>query len=1089
MQAPSLRASLLCLLGVLVFGIPRASAQFDTASVVGTVRDPSGGIVRDAKVTLTSIETGVSVVRSTNADGGYEFTTVKPGLYLVSSEKDGFSIALVDNVQVQVAARLRVDLQMAVGQLTEKVQVTAVAPLVETDTSQRSQVISGEQMRALALNGREYSALALLSTGVRQSALNKSSSANATPREGAFNVNGLRSTFNNFLIDGVDNNAYGTSNQGFSNQVMQPPPDAVGEFRVVTNNQSAEYGRAAGATVNVNYRSGTNQLHGDAWEFFRDTALNAETYFKPADGSKPTLRRNQYGGTLGGPIVQNKAFFFADFEGFRQDKASTAFSTVPTAAQNAGILSVDVRDPRTGAVYPAGTTIPMTAFARQVLGGLPAPNVAGAANNYSIAQDFTNDTDKAGGKVDLQASQTLSMFGRYGWRNLSTNDQPPIPLPSGGGGNGNIYTRNKQLVLGTTYIPSARSVLEARFGWSNTQGGKNPPALGSPETFGISGLPTDPRIAGGLPTQSITGYSAFGRQATNPQWQYPTVWNPKINYSWLLGRQSFKAGYEFQHVNVEVQDVNPLYGLDSYTGQFSRPAIAAASNLYNLADFMLGLRSQYALSTFFIAQMEQDLHFTYVQDDIRVNDALTINAGLRYEYATPMWEADNNLTNFDPVTATMIKAKDGSISDRALVDPDRNNFGPRLGFAYTPVEKTVVRGGWGTSYVHVNRIGSANLLGINGPQVVRAAVNQAPATAGFVPTEAGYPAGLTDSSKFNPLTALVSYIPRDFHSSPVQSWHVSVQREFGPHMLLDVAYVGNKASDLLIVANYNQAATNNAAGTIPLAARRPIPTWGDITYVFNGGKSRYDALQLKYEWRLGADVNLLSALTLSKAKDNAAGALENQNGNFPSPQDINNLEADYSLSAYHQPYNSTTSFVWSLPFGRGKRWGGNMSTALDALAGGWQIAGINTITPGEMVTLQYSPAPQFQVSGITNDFSGANNYRPNITCDPYAPAGQQSITNWFNTACVSLPTDPSQPFGNAPRNNVRGPNFWQFDLAASKNVAVGGRTTLQFRVEAFNLFNRDNFLAPASNRSAATFGTITNTYDARQVQLGVKVLW
>src|SRR4051794_20240515 len=768
MRAFVSRVSLLFVCFVLGAGIPRASAQFDTASVVGTVKDASGATVPDAKVTLTNTQTGVSVVRTTTTDGNYEFVNVRPGVYIVSAEKPGFSIALMDNVQVQVAARLRVDMQMSVGQISEKVEVTAVAPLVETDTSQRSQVITGEQMRELALNGREYSALALLSTGVRQSALNKSSSANATPREGAFNVNGLRSTFNNFLIDGVDNNAYGTSNQGFSNQVMQPSPDAVSEFRVVTNNQSAEYGRAAGATVNVSYRSGTNAFHGDAWEFFRDTALNAETYFKPVDGSKPPLRRNQYGTTLGGPLVKNKAFFFGDFEGFRQDRKATVFSTLPTATQNSGILSVDIRDPRSGVIYPAGTQIPMTAFAKQVLGGLPAPNIAGAANNYSLAQDFTNDTDKAGGKVDFQISPTLSMFGRYGWRSLSTNDQPPIPLPSGGGGNGNIYTRNKQLVLGTTYIPSDRSLLEVRFGWSNTQGGKNPPALGSAAS-GISGLPTDPRIAGGLPSESISGYSAFGRQATNPQWQYPTVWNPKINYSWLMGKQSFKAGYEYQHVNVEVMDVNPLYGLDSYTGNFSKPVSTLPNNnLYNLADFMLGLRSQYALSTFLVANMQQDLHFMYVQDDIRLNDKLTLNAGLRYEYATPMWEANNKLTNFDPVSKTMISAKDGSIYDRALVDPDRNNFGPRLGFAYTPMAKTVVRGGWGQSYVHVNRIGSANLLGINGPQVVRAAVNQTPTTGTFVPTEAGYPAGLTDPTRFNPLTALVSYMPRDFHSSPVQ---------------------------------------------------------------------------------------------------------------------------------------------------------------------------------------------------------------------------------------------------------------------------------------------------------------------------------
>src|SRR5205807_5185003 len=381
----------LVVLVVLAFAAA-AGAQFDSATVVGVVRDASGGVVPDAKVTLTNTATGVSVTRTTNSEGLYEFVTVRPGVYIVTAEKSGFAVALADNVQVQVAARQRVDLQMAVGAISEQILVTGISPLIETDTSQRGQVITGDQTRELPLNGREYSALALLTTGVRQSALNRST--NGTPREGAFNVNGLRSTFNNFLIDGVDNNAYGTSNQGFSNQVMQPPPEAVSEFRVVTNNQSAEYGRAAGATVNVAYRSGTNQIHGDTWEFFRDTALNAETFFKPVDGSKPPLRRNQYGFTLGGPIVRNKAFFFGDFEVFRQDKKSTTFSTLPTSAQNAGILSVDVRDPRTGVTYPAGAQIPLTNFARQVLGGLPAPNIAGAANNYSTVQDFTNDTDK-----------------------------------------------------------------------------------------------------------------------------------------------------------------------------------------------------------------------------------------------------------------------------------------------------------------------------------------------------------------------------------------------------------------------------------------------------------------------------------------------------------------------------------------------------------------------------------------------------------------------------------------------------------------------------------------------------------------------
>ncbi|MES1255430.1 MAG: TonB-dependent receptor, partial [Acidobacteriota bacterium] len=861
-----MRGVALCALISVLF-TAGASAQFETASIVGTVRDTSGGTVAGSTVTLTRSDTGVSTEQASNADAVYEFVAVKPGAYVLTAQKPGFSIALVDQVVVQVGGRLRVDLTLAVGQVSETVEVAATVPLVETESSQRGHVITGDQMRGLALNGREYSSLALLAPGVRQSALNKST--NGTPREGAFNVNGLRSVFNNFLIDGLDNNALGTSNQGFSNQVMQPPPDAVSEFRVVTNNQSAEYGRAAGATVNVAYRSGANQFHGTGWEFLRDTALNATTYFKPADGQKPPLRRNQFGGVLGGPLVRNHVFFFADYEGFRQDKKATTFSTLPTSTQRLGILPVDIRDPRTGAVYPAGTPIPMTPFARSVLGALPDPNVAGAANNYSVLQDLTNDSDKAGGKIDFQATPAFALFGRYGWRNLNTNDQPPVPLPAGGGGNGNIYARNKQLALGATYIPSARSLLEVRFGWSNTQAGKNPPALGSAsalDAYGLRGLPNDPRISGGLPSQSITGYTGFGRQATNPQWQYPTVWNPKLNYTWLVGRQSFKAGYEYQHVNVEVMDVNPLYGVDTYASQFTRPAGAASNNLYNLGDFMLGLRSQYALSTLFVANMRQDMHFGYVQDDIRASDKLTLNLGMRYEYATPMWEANNRLSNFDPASRTMVLAADGSIGERALVDPDRNNFAPRLGLAYSPAPKTVIRGGWGISYVHVNRIGSANLLAINGPQVIRAVVTQSNASApAFVPTEQGYPTGLTDSSQFNPLTALVSYIPRDFHSSPVQSWYASVQREFGPRMLLDVAYVGNKADDLLLIGNYNQAAPNNAAGTIPLQARRPISTFGDITYVFNGGKSRYDALQMKYEWRLGSAITLLSSLTLSTA--------------------------------------------------------------------------------------------------------------------------------------------------------------------------------------------------------------------------------
>lgn len=1079
-------AALAIVLAIVTAGT--AYAQFETATVLGTVRDASNAVVPEATVTLTNTATGVSATKSTNAEGNFEFFTVSAGLYLMTVEKSGFAMAMVENITVQVGSRMRVDAQMSVGQVTERVQVTGTAPLIETDTSARGQIITGDQTRALPLNGREYSSLALLTTGVRLSALNNNQAG--TPREGAFNVNGLRSTFNNFLIDGVDNNAYGTSNQGFSNQVMQPAPDAISEFKVVTNNMSAEYGRAAGATINVAYRSGGNQFHGNAWEFLRDTKMNAEGFFKPATG-KPTLSRHQYGGTFGGPIVRNKAFFFGDFEGFRQDRKITTISSIPTPQQRQGILSVDVVDPRTGTLYAAGTRIPMTAFAAKVMSQLPDTTSAGNTNNYTILQQFTNHTDKAGGKVDMRLSDRTSVFGRFGWRDLHTVDQPAIPLPAGGGGNGTIYVQNKQLALGSTYVVGDASLLEARFGWSTTRAGKNPPALGSAsalDDYGITGLPNDPRIAGGLPSQTITGYTALGRQSTNPQWQYPTVFNPKVNYTTLMGRQSIKAGYEFQRINTEVQDVNPLYGLDVYGSSFTRPANTAASNLYNIADFMLGLRSQYALSNVLVANLRQNMHFLYLQDDVRMSDRLTLNLGLRYEYATPQWERDNILTNWDPDARKMIQAKDGSIYDRALVDPDRNNWGPRLGFAYTMTPRTVVRGGWGVSYVHFNRAGGGNILAINSPQVINAVAVQGNATAPtFRTTQQGYPAGFADSSQFNPLVANITYMPRDYHSSSVQSWHVSVQREIGSSMVVDVAYVGNRAEDLLLFANYNQAAPNNAAGSLTLQQRRPIQDWADITYAFNGGKSRYKALMVKYEWRLQRGVSVLSSTTFSEAKDNGAGTLENQNGNAPSPQDFRNIGADFGLSNYHQPFNNTTSFVWSLPVGRGERWMGNTSRALDMLIGGWQFAGISSVYSGEPVTFTYTPAAAALVSGITQDFRGQNIFRPNVIGDPYPAKSEQTINNWFNRDTVIAPTDISQPFGNAARNSVRGPVFWQIDFAMNKHFALTSSADIEFRLEAFNLLNRTNFRPPNGNRSAGAFGTITSTYDPRQLQLGFKL--
>jgi hypothetical protein len=381
------------------------------------------------------------------------------------------------------------------------------------------------------------------------------------------------------------------------------------------------------------------------------------------------------------------------------------------------------------------------------------------------------------------------------------------------------------------------------------------------------------------------------------------------------------------------------------------------------------------------------------------------------------------------------------------------------------------------------------VLSINGPQSVTAVVNQTAANIGagtFRTTQQGYPDGFTDPDRFNPLAANITYMPKDYRSSRVQSFYVSVQREIARNMILDVAYVGNRADDLLLFANFNQAVPNNSAGSAPLQARRPIPEFSDITYSFNGGKSRYNALQLKYDYRMRQGLMLLSSFTWSKAKDNGSGSLEGQG---QGPQNFYDLEDSYGTSFYDQPYSSTTSFTWELPFGGGRRWLGDANTVVDALLGGWTISGINTLTSGEVTSLTYTPSAAFQVSGIAQDFRGANFYRANVNGSPYGD--KSSVTNYLSRDAVTIPTDPSKPFGNSERNAVRGPRFWQVDMVASKDFRLpfGDQTKLQFRFEAFNLLNKTNFRSPNANRSLANFGTITSTFDARQMQLGAKLMF
>jgi hypothetical protein len=1085
-----LARSVMAVLSIALLPAATASAQFDAATVLGAVRDASGAVVPGATVTLKNTGTGISATTTSDQDGNYQFLNVRVGDYTVRAELQGFSAAEADTFPVVVNARQRVDLTLKVGNVGETVVVNGAATLLESESSERGTIIDKEQIVNLPLNGRAYADLALLSPGVRRSAI-------ADSRDASFNVNGLRSAVNSFILDGVDNNSYGTSNQGFSNQVVQVSPDAVEQFKVETNNFSAEFGRTGGAVINASMRSGTNAFRGTVWEFNRNTALNAVGFFKPTSGVKPKLQRNQFGAVFGGPIVRNRTFFFADYEGFRQISRTVTFASIPTLAQREGNLAKPIQNPLTGEIYADGV-IPasaITAFAKKVLADLPAPTLPGISNNFDSLPRREDFNDKFDVKVDHQFSSRMTTFVRVSHRKVNNFEPSPIPGATGSPSNAFVHVLNDQAAAGFTFTPTPTSLFEARLGLSRTKAGKEPPGVGSPgmlEAYGISGLPTDPRFAGGLTEQGVTGWTTWGRQNSNPQFQDPSVLNPRINYSWVRGGQSFKAGYEYQAINTRIDDFNPKYGRDTYGGQFSRPADATGSDpaIYNLADFMFGARNGYSIINPFIANLRQRMHFGYIQDDMKAGRKLTLNLGLRYEYATPQWEKDNFLTNYDPASNTLVKAKDGSIYDRALVNPDRNNFAPRVGLAFAATDKTVIRSGYGVSYIHFNRMGGENLLSFNGPHVVGVNITQQPSqglcaptsapTTCFRTTQQGYPEGLTVPANFNPLNVRVNYIPKDNPTGSVQSWHASVQREILPNLLVDIGYVGNKSSNIMILGDYNQARPNGPSENASLQARRPIQGFQEIQAAWGGGKGDYHALQLKVERRYSQGLYLLNSFTYSRARDNASGHLEVQNGDN-SRVNYRDLEGEFGRSGYDQPLNNTTSFVWELPFGRGRKFASDLHPVLEGVLGGWRVVGINTMTSGVPINLSYGPSSTFNVSGSPT-------YRPNLTGDPVTPSDQRTINNYLNTATVEIPTDRTQPFGNAPRNVARSDPFYQLDLGLHKNFGLGrDQTRLEARVEAFNLLNKTNFGPANGNRSSSSFGAITSTSVARQIQLGLKL--
>ncbi|MGO4514727.1 carboxypeptidase regulatory-like domain-containing protein [Terriglobus sp. 2YAB30_2] len=1131
-------ARLMCFYLLLVVGLVMLSpvvgwAQFENASVIGYVRDKSGAAVSGSSVTLTNTGTNVSQTSKTDGEGKFEFNSVNIGNYVVTAESAGFQTTKTAPFALTVNARQRVDVNVAAGTVNETVEVSAAAQILDTETSSRSTVVGTREVESLPLNGRSYADLALLVPGTRKSFLENQTTSS---REASFNVNGQRSAFNNFLLDGLDNNNYGTSNQGFANENIPPSPDAVSEFRVEVNNYSAEYGRAPGAVVNAAIRRGTNQIHGRAWDYVRNTSFNAIGPFLATGATKPKFIRNQFGGTFGAPIWKDHTFFFGDYEGVRQifnNAAST--STLPTANQRGGLFylnddtsnasnAIPLKNPISGKTYTGVIpTSDMTQFARAVLTTLPTNTVAGLANNYTITPRGIINDDKGDARVDHTFNDHWTIFGRYSQHAGYIFDPPSIAGRAGGNSNGNVNIKNRAIAGGVTWTISANKLLDIRFGWSKNEGGKFPVGFGGASMLtenGITnGIPTDPRVVRPLNQQSVTGFSQFGAQSSNPQFQNPTIFNPKGNFTWVKSLHTMKFGYENQLVHTEVNDYNPSYGSDTYQGTFaangnpSNTTVASGAptlsnqlqQARNLADFMFGNRSDYALTTFAVVNLRQRYNFMYFQDDMKVSPKLTVNAGIRYEIVTPQFERDNRLANFDPRTNTLISASGDSVASRAQVNTPKLNVAPRFGLSYAATDKTVLRAGYGIVYTQWNRAGGENNLTYNGPYVVNATITQTPSlglctndtqlqSACFRQTQQGYSVNLTSPAYFNPLNVTTRYIPRDLKTGYVQSFHAGFQQTLGAGWLVDLAYVGNVSKHLQILADYNQA-TPCAVGLTTCGtqqSRRPVSTFGSIEIAYGAGAASYNSLQFKVEKQAARGLFLMNAFTWSRTFDQSGGHLEANSGDN-SRVDYRNPGASYGPSNYDQPLTNVTSVVYDLPYGHGRHWGSGSGYLANSVLGGWQLTLINTMTSGLPINVTYA-----MPSGSNLNVSGLVTYRPNRVAGAALRGATLTKSNtalngYINAAAFTVPSDiagSTNPWGTASRNLMRGFAFYQADFGLHKAFPLwSDAANFDFRAEAFNLLNKVNYSTPSSSVNSSGFGSITAAQPARQLQLAAKIIF
>jgi outer membrane receptor protein involved in Fe transport len=1047
------RACSLVFAALLAIAVP-AWAQVDRATLTGTIKDPSNAVIPQATVKATGIATGVEHTAVATADGAYLIVNLTPGEYLIEASATGFQ-TYAQVVQLQTGQRARIDFSLPVGSVGETVKVEGIVPLLDTQSAALGSVVSQIEVANLPLAIRNWDDLLFTIPGVQGDRYTEQSGTTNAGRTGGVSVHGNRSLQNNFLLDGVDNNSISTNVQELSTQVSRPSIDAIDEFKVVTSPFTAEYGRAPGGAIVVTTKSGTNSIRGTAYDYFRNQRFDSESFFaKRANQAKGQNEQNQFGFNVGGPIVKNRAFFFGDFEGTRITQGVLRTTRVPTEAERAGIFSQTIVDPTTGQPF-ANNTIPdqrIDPIARQLLALIPMPNTSGT-NNFARQPNVEDNGERYLVKGDVKFGANDGVFVRY----IYTDRTRFVPGFFGGvldGTSTSAWGRNllksHSTVAGWTKVLGASMVNEARVSWAR---GIND---GQQDPFGnvgleFPGVPNNPIVAGGVIGVDIgSGSSTLRLGSPNfmPKFQHIDQLQYLDTLSWLRGRHQFKFGTDIMlPMNNQFVDIPSTRGNLGFSGQFTG---------LPLADFMLGYARQAELSNVHLVNQRRYAYAFFVQDDWRVTDRLTATLGLRYDFMTPSYERDNAMANFDPATGTLIRASDGSLEERTLVQADRNNFGPRLGLVYQLDPRTVLRGGFGIFYNPLDRIGSEDQISLNPPGLINNNQTTTSATTPVLLMRNGFPANYLDPSNIVLSRLLIRAANPVGTNSMFYQTGAGVERQLGDDFVVSADFISNIGRNISVLRNLNQPLNGNGP--------RPFPNFGHIQWRDPIGESRYYGVDFSAEKRWSDGFSYRVAYTLSDSRDTSPEHLAATSGR---QQDTNNIDAWEGPSDFDVRHRLVANFVVDVPVGGGRRY--DLGSAANAVLGGWTVSGIYTARTGKPYTV------------TQGNLEGAS-WLPNLVGDPQ---GQEDVDNWFNTAAFERV--PAGTFGNAGRNIVRGPGFVTFDMSLQRKIAFTQRFGATLRWDVFNLFDRANFGNPNTDLTATNANTITTLAgDWRVMQFSVR---